>query len=296
MPYTAEDLGTWVKSLGLSEADQKIMLEKLGAESVLPKVGETILMRSEFAKKMDELKKEQSTLTADYESKRKKEDQFHASVAQWQTEEEKKMQAQITAAREDAEAKLSAASAKIRKLAETHAIPEDQIKDLLEAPAPRGNNNNAPDNTRELIRGLEGKFVSAAHLREETIAFAQLPGIISKHEREYYKLFGADAPDINWNDLVKKSSEEKRPLSAVFETTYKLAEKRTELAEAQHKKDIADAESRGAESARTKLLAEHPELASRTITRERTGSAILDQARLHAKQEPDKVVTQPRRD
>jgi len=284
MPFAQADLETWVKGLGLPEDQQKSVLASLGTESVLSKVGETIMLRPEFSRKMDELQKEKDRLETDYQEKVKKEENFHASLVGWKTDAEKKAEAAIATARQDAEAKLTAVQQKVRELATRNGISEDEIKDLVAASTVEPTRTTRTEPT---TRNDDGRFMSKDEFREEAKFYARLPGMQMTIEREYYRLFGNDAPDINWDKLIADASSNKRSLQQQYEASYKVPEKRAEVADTKHKKEIEEAEKRGEEAARSRLLAEHPDMASRTVSREHRGSPILDQAREHAKKAAD---------
>jgi hypothetical protein len=277
MPYAVADLEKFVADLGLPADKAKMVLDSIGAdEGARNKFGEHVLRQQDYSSKMDALKTEQQRLETEYKSKVAQEEAFHASVATWKTEAEKKTEEAITKARREAEDRLANASAKIRTLATNHGIPEDEIKDLLVAPA-NPNPNPQPRDPET------GKFMTTEQYLRDADFYARLPGIMSSKEREYYRLYGTDAPDINWDKVIDASKTNKKPLGVMFDETYKLAEKRQEIEAKKHADDIAAAEKRGEEAALSKLLAEHPEMTGRVVNRERPGSPILERAREHAK-------------
>jgi hypothetical protein len=290
MPFTAAELESWVKGLGIPEADQKVVLEKLGAEAVLPKVGEAILMRSDYSKNLDALKQEKEKLESEYRQKVAAEDKFRESLTGWKTQKEKEYEGQLAAARQEAEAKLAAASAKIKAVADRYGVPEDEVKDLLVA-APNPNPNPAPPRDSDT-----GKFLPREEWNREAQAYVKLPAIMVGLDREYYRLFGNDAPPINWEKVIEGATANKRPVSQEFESMFHMEDKRKEIAKAAHDKEIDDARKAGEQSAMSKLMAEHPELANRSVIREHRGSPILDEARRQAAagKPPDKPAGGPR--
>jgi hypothetical protein len=281
MPFTATELAEWVNGLGLDEASKKAVLESMGKPEVLSKVGDSVMMRSEFSKKMDGLQSERAKLEKEVQDRIAKEDQFHASVSEWKTKKEKEAEAAIAQAREEAEDRLAAVQARIKAIAQEEGISEDKIKDLVTA--------RTETRTRKepAVRDPEtGKWVSQDEFnnkfRREGVEMAKLIPIMNRLEKDYRKLFGDDAPDVDYNKLIDVAASKGRKLSEVFEDEYKLSARRKELDDNQRKKDLEAAELRGAESARSKLLSEHPELSSRQVTRERQGSPILEQGRKQA--------------
>lgn len=273
MAFSEAELKTWVGSLGLSEADQAVVVKSFSNPDVLKKVESSILTQSEFSRKLDELKTKESTLEREYQEKVAAEDKFKESLVGWKTAKEKEIEAQVSKAREESEAKLTAARDKIRQLANAHGIPEDEIKDLVPAsatPTPR------VDPPRD---DTSGRWMSKDEFRREAAAYARLPGLMVGLDREYYRLFGNDAPPPSWDKVIEEAERTKKPLATVFSSTYKMDEKRAEISKIAHDKEIEDARKAGAESERSKLMAEHPEYNARTnVDRERS-SPVLSIAR-----------------
>ena len=283
MPFAQADLENFVKDLALPADKAKLVMDAIGSDAAtLEKFGSNVLRQNDYSAKMNDLQKEKDRLEAEYQEKVKKEESFHASLVGWKTDAEKKAEAAIATARQDAEAKLTAVQQKVRELATRNGISEDEIKDLVTASTVEPTRTTRTDPTP---RNDDGRFMSKDEFREEAKFYARLPGMQMTIEREYYRLFGNDAPDINWDKLIADASSNKRSLQQQYEASYKVPEKRAEVADTKHKKEIEEAEKRGEESARSKLLAEHPDMASRTVSREHRGSPILDQARAHAKKD-----------
>lgn len=283
MPFAQADLEKFVTGLGLSADKAKVVMDAIGSDgAILNKFGEHVLRQEDYSSKMDALKKEQEKLEADFQDKVRKEEEFHNSVAQWKTDAEKRAEAAITAAKNEAAASLSAARDKIRALAEKNGIPEEEIKDLIAAaPVTRTNNDPPP-------RSDDGRFMTRESFQKEAEFYSLLPAIQMDLRDDYYRLYGNDAPRINWEKVIADAKSNKLSLADQFEKSYNLTQKRTELAEKQRTADLEKARKEGEEAARTKMLAEHPELSSRTIDRQRVGSPILDKAREHAEEDRKK--------
>jgi hypothetical protein len=277
MPYTTKELEIFLTELELPEAQRKAALEAIGAggEKVLNRFGEHVLRQSDFSAKMDALTKDRERLEAEHAERMKKEDQFQASLATWKTEKEKEADEAMTKAREDSEARLRANAERIRALAATYGISENEIKDLTAAPAAETRAERPRDpNT--------GQYMTTDQFKTEAKFYARLPGIQLGLDREYYRLFGNDAPAVNWDKVIDEAQSNNRNLTAQFELTYKLSDKRAEITAAAHTKELADAEKRGAEAAMSKFYAENPASGARNLDRTRPGSPILDQARKDA--------------
>lgn len=284
MPFAQADLEKFVTDLGLPADKAKVVLDAIGSdEGVRNKFGDNVLRQSDYSAKMGDLQKEKDRLEAEYQEKVKKEETFHASLVGWKTEKEREAERIITEARQAAESKLSDVQKKVRELAQRNGIPEEEIKDLVAASTVE--NRRTPNDDQQPHR-KNGEWMSKEEFRNEAKFYARLPAIQMSLEREYFRLFGQDAPDINWEKVIDGAQSSKRSLQQEFEATYKLPEKRAEVAETKRKKEIEEAEKRGAEQARAKLMEDNPELAGRrSVTRDHRGSPILDQAREHAKKD-----------
>lgn len=289
MPFTTAECETWVKGLGLSEADQKVVLEKIGSNpDVLNKVGGSILAQGEFSRKMDELKNRETTLETEYRTKVEAEDRFRESLTGWKTQKEQETENRIKAAREESEAKLTAARERIRTLATAHGIPEDEIRDLVPTTAAVTRQDPPRDTTT-------GQF-TRDDFNKEARAYVRLGPIINRMDREYFHLFGNDAPEPDWNAVIQRAEESKRPVADVFADTYKIREKRAELDTAKHTKEVEDARKAGEEAARSKIYAEHPELGIRTVNTDRQRSSpVLKLAREQMKDGAPKDAKDPNR-
>jgi hypothetical protein len=257
MAFTATELQDWVKGLGLPEDKQKSVLESFGAPEVLTRVGESILARSDYSRRMDELKAKETQLQADLTKKIAEEEKktldYSTSVGNWKKDKEKVL-ADAIKAREDTEAKLAAIQTKIKEVAPTYAIPEDQVNSILSVAPP--NTDRRDSNVRP--RDEEGKYVSQEQFNKTVMDYAKLPAIMTTLEREHLRLFGAEAEMPDWSTIVDEASKNQKSLKQMWEEKYKVPERRAAIAKDIHDKEIAEAEKRGAEAARSKWMAENP--------------------------------------
>lgn len=251
MAFTATELQEWVKGLGLPEDKAKVVLESFGAPEVLTKVGESVLARQDYSRNMDRLKAEEDRLKADFAKKvadeEKKTLDYSTSVGNWKKEKEAVLN-EATRKREEAEARLSAVQGKIKEIAPTYAIPEDQLSSIL-TPITK-----EPERREDPPRREDGTYISKEEFNKTVTSYAKLPAIITVLEREHMKLFGANAEMPDWIGMV----DEGKPLRQAWEDKYKVADRRAAIAKEQHDREIAEAEKRGEEAARSKFLSENP--------------------------------------
>ena len=268
MAFTATELQEWVKGLGLPEDKAKVVLESFGAPEVLTKVGDSILARSDYSRSMDKLKTDEATLRADFAKKvadeEKKTLDYSTSVGNWKKEKETVL-LEATRKREEAEARLTSIQGKIKEIAPTYGIPEDQLTSMM---TPVVTTRKADDPPHD---PMTGKYVSEENFNKIVKDYAKLPAIITTLEREHMRLFGVDAEMPDWMAMV----EQGKPLKLAWEEKYKVPERRAAIAKDTHDKEIAEAEKRGAEAARSKFLADNPANGGVVRRDSDTGSPVL---------------------
>lgn len=300
MAFDQAGLQSWVNGLGLSDTEKTSVLASFGRPEVLSKVGDSILAQSDYSRRMDELKTKENSLQSDFQKRiadeEKKTTDFVNSTGSWKAEKEKILNDAI-AARAAAENALAKVQADIKNVYTEFGIPEDRLPKVASTmtPTPTPSNNDLPN------RDLEGKFASKDYVEGLANNVLKLPAIISRLDREYERLFGREAPLVDWEKVIDDARASKRTLVQEFETQFKVPERRAAIAKEAHDREIADAEKRGAESARSKLLAENPGFSTNVRTDDRGHSPILvdaarraDAAREAAKTSGHPVVDEGR--
>jgi hypothetical protein len=267
MAFTATELQEWVKGLGLPEDKAKVVLESFGAPEVLTKVGESVLARADYSRGMDKLKADETALRADLAKKIADEEAktvaYSKEVGKWKQDKEAVL-AEATKKREEAEARLTAVQGKLKEIAPTYGIPEDQISTLM-TPIKITPAGDTPPRDVD-----SGKWVSKDEYNRALLDMPLVAAIISELQEEHRSLFGSTEPMPKWSEMVKQG----KPLRQNWEERYKVPERRAAIAKDAHDKEIAEAEKRGAEAARSKWLAENP---TSTVVRRDSdhGSPIL---------------------
>jgi hypothetical protein len=282
MAFTSTELQEWVKGLELSADDQKIVLEKLGSEKVITKVGTSIMAQRDYSRGMDELKAEKTRIEADLAIKIKDEEKKSADymneLGGWKRDREKVLDEAVSA-REQAEQQLAAVQTKIKQLAPTYAIPESELSSILTSPAP-STTPRKQDPPREVDTG---KFVSKDDFNHVVMNYAKLPAIMVVIEREHARLFGPQAEMPDFIALMEEAPKNKLTLHEMWERKFKVPERRAEIAKTAHDAEILAAEKRGAEAATSKMLAENPGIGNTVRRENHVGSPVLDISRKNAK-------------
>lgn len=273
------DVAAWVKGLELPEAEQAAVLAAIGkgGEKALKYIEENQLRQSDYSKKMDALTADVKKKEADLAKQKETEDNYHNSLASWDTKRKKEL-ADATAAREKAERALATARDKVLELAKENDLPADDIAKLFEG-APASSGNNEPRNSGVDPKELDSRFVTREDFRVEAKSYARLATMIPGLERNHFKLFGDNAEPPDWEKLIEKTvaTNGTKTLKQVYEEEYKVADKREELKTAAWNAKIETARKEAAEAERAKILADNPTLANvgGVRTGEREGSPVL---------------------
>jgi hypothetical protein len=279
MPFTDAELKTWVDGLGLPDDKKGVLLATLGVPEVLSKVGESVMMRGEFSRKLDELRATEERLTNEFKARvadeEKKTTDFINSTTAWKTEKEKIANEAIQARARTEEA-LAEVQKQIKAVATEYGIPEDKLPKANVTVTPTPERKDTP------LRDDDGKFVTKEYFEGVAASYVKLPALITKLDREYERLFGREAPIIDWEKVIESSRTNKRTLMQEWEVMFKIPEKRAEIQKQAHDAEISAAEKRGAESERSKIMASNPGLTTGVRTDDHHGSPILERAAAQA--------------
>jgi hypothetical protein len=232
----------WLKSLPLSKEVSEALTKELEADHEKEtKVRETVLGRSEINRKFDELAaKEKEQLAAVEAAQQKANGMLDANV-KWRKENE----AVVVKALENQkklESKLAATQAKLKLLADQGVIdPGELDKDeptiTAKTPETRGM-------TQEEVKKFWAERESELG-RQVGFALANFGDLADEH----FRLFGTH---LKRTDLMKEVAEKNISLEEAWENKFKVAAKRTELAETQRKQELDQAR----QEERLKVLSE----------------------------------------
>lgn len=236
MSFAQVDLQNWLKGLGLSPEKAKVVEEAFSAADVLPKVGETILTRSEFSRKMDELAKNEQKIASDLADKQSKVDQFYAQTAEWRKGKEQEL-SEARAAVTAAQGKLAGIRTNIDSIAAQYGVDKDDLKFLDDIGAAPANPNPAAGPSGGTI--VDGKYVTKEDFDRTAGQFANfplIPAVLHDITVQHRKLFGTDLE--NTEQLIADAIAAKKPLKEFYESKYSVAAKREEVAKANTEAEI----------------------------------------------------------
>src|SRR5260370_4775199 len=229
---------------------------------------------------MNDLQAERTKLNESIRGKGAERGGFRADLVRWKGDNEGKLKRAVTdlAAERAARATIET---KMKELAESYGIPEDEL--ALPAPAA----SPAPVNVNPANPGGNGHAAlpEGVVMRDDLIkALEPYPFVASEimdMQAEHVALFGA--PLFNSTEIVKEAVKSQKAIRAVWEQKFDVPKKREEVAAA--KKATEEARIRSDE--RTKVLSEFKLNASNNLREDTPHSFVVDKFRA------DKATTPP---
>lgn len=224
----------WIESSPLAPETKAALLAEAGKDENAQFIKQSVMMRSDYSRKQDELTRQMQAKQEEVEREMQKAQDLVTANTTWRTQEETKYQQALARAR--------AAEAERLKLQQTlrdnYGVSDETLKALgldkvqVEPPAtpPTNQNDNpqylTPDEAKKLGRDVG---------YEAVMANAQVYDLGIEHQR----LFGK--PLENSRELINYALENKLTLEDAFEKKYNASARREELAQQQRQKEIADA-------------------------------------------------------
>jgi hypothetical protein len=228
----AFDLAAWVKELGLTEEEQKVVEPVF--KNRLDKLEGNQLRQGEFSRKMNELQTERDQALADLRQRAEAVNQDYTRLGTWETEV-KDLRKKDLADLQRHQERVAQLESRMRRLAYDHGIPENELGLELPptaVPAPAG---PAPPDERYLTREDWERHRLDLNLLPDVDA--EMNDIVD----DVRDLMGTR---IRRRDLLKELQEANSKLLPTAprlsmrqfaEQKYKLAEKRLELEEKKQK-------------------------------------------------------------
>lgn len=245
MALKHQDLETWLKSLPLSDEIKQKLEDELGAdETKQVKVRETVLARSDYSRNMDALRDERKKLEDEVARAASESQALIQANTKWKTDNEGVfIKTQKKA--EKLQAKVDAYNKKLAMLAAQGVIDPDDLDIEI-----------APDQTTQQVVSdpQTGRFITKEELNnlrrsEEATQFKAL-AVFEDLNDEHQKLFGERLKRTEVLDALAKSGKNLRPW---WEETFKVKEKRDELAKAEEEKRFNERLA----TEKTKWISEH---------------------------------------
>lgn len=227
------DIDAWMEDafqgVSLDEHKRNAIREVMAQPSVRDKLKAGTMRRDEFSRKLDEMAAEKQRLQEEQDQFRKNHEQTLSQYSAWE-QQAKQTLADSEAARIAAEQERSELQAKLKKMAETYDADLDELGINLGGPV----NGKPPDLSKyltaeQLEERLSKLQPGSDNLRPSVEINMKLMDMAAEHR----KMFGTD---LNMDALYQEHLRTKKPLDTVWKQTYKVDEKREELAAAERKR------------------------------------------------------------
>jgi len=225
------DLKGWLGTLELSEDERKVLEPVLAKESVTKKLGESVLMRSDYSKHMDALGKQKAELEGQIREKVEKLEQYEKELVGWHGDGETKIknaQAEVQRLADQ----LKKKDAAMLKIAEDYGLDTSQYLQTDGAPNPPVVPGVSPD--------VLSKYVDTETFQKavrDAQSFPDVAAELMDLNAEHMEIFGK--PLKGHRTLVAKAIKQKKSLRDVWLDQNKVEEKRAELAKTAHDEEIA---------------------------------------------------------
>lgn len=225
---------SWLDGLvadgGLSAEDAAALVKSAEGNSKLDEyIKGSALRQSEFSRRMSEVDKAKTDLA----TKEAEVTNFQTQLGTWKAGADKEYQRALKDA-EDLRTRVSAAQNRVRTLAVTYGISEDEIKDILESASIPNPNPNPTDPAKPTPSIDTSKFVT----RDEANNLALLDAAIHDLNVEHQKLFGTPLPGAV--QLVQEAMAAGTKLTEFWANKYRVEDRRKEIAQADFNKRVEE--------------------------------------------------------
>ena len=240
---TQDATASWLEGLkntgAISEEEWKVLEGATAKQEFVDYVGETALSRSDYSRRQNELQ-------AEFQAKTQELNDYQKELANWRGLTEK----EVSTIRAEAE-QLRAERQRLVGVAQSFGLTED---DLGTPVAPFTTNPNLQVQKQPAQHEIDPtKYMSRDEFQNEAVTYALLPGEIADITAEHVELFGK-APN-KMRQIVETAIREKRTVRDVYEDEYKVADRRSELANAEREAEI----KRRVEEELTRFRTENPD-------------------------------------
>lgn len=246
MPKAQEATAAWLEELkksgSISEDEWKAFETAVANPKVNEYIGGSVLRQQDYNRAMNQLK-------ADYDTKASEILAYEKELAQWRGNTEKsvsQVKAELTQARAEAD--------RLRATGKAYGLTDDDlgtpVAPFTTPPGTDPNLNRKGDAPEFDPSG----FLKRTEFEEIGAMYSLLPAEINDIVAEHVDLFGKQPKGMR--QVVEQAMREKRSVRDVYEESFKVADKRTEIAEAQKEAEI----KRRVEEEITRFRTENPQV------------------------------------
>lgn len=237
----AFDLDAFLKDLGATGDDEKVLREKLSTPERLSQLEKNQLRLSDYSRNQDDLRKTQDALA-------KQKDRLDAEAVEWGrlTAAEQERATTLRDSLEKTEAKVLSLTQRVTRIATDAGLDPAKALEGIEQAPPKKETVVPPVDTSRFVD--QDRLAQLGNFMFNLAM--DLPAIIQEH----FELTGERLdPRAIRTEIEARASQKGANLDArtIWEEKFKIGEKRSEKATAQRAAEIKEAEDRGFTRART---------------------------------------------
>lgn len=236
----------------LSAARQKAYAGLLKDDEALEELGQSVMLQSDYTRKTQEAAETRKALEKEANDLKER----RAALEKWREDANKKFDSTLKE-KETLQTRLTEAEARMQTLSAKYQIPEEEIKLQMQATgqdAATAAAKVANQGGKAVQAGQEGadmsQYLSQEMFQQESASLAVANAQVFDLMREHEKLFGES---IKAADLIKGALQKGTSLQQYWESEYKVADKRQEVAA----QERADWERKIREEERAKIASEY---------------------------------------
>lgn len=225
---TQEATANWLEGLkrtgALTDDQMQALLDASGKTEFVDYIGETAMSRSDYSRS-------QNALQAEYQAKTQELTDYQKELANWRGKTEK----EVSTIKAEAE-QLRAERQRLVGVAQSYGLTESDLGDPVAPFTSNPSLATAKTTSAPQADPFDAtKFISRIEAEEMGTMYTLLPAEIADIMAEHRELFGKEA---RLRPIVEKAMREKRQLREVYEEEYKVADRRSELADAEREAEI----------------------------------------------------------
>jgi uncharacterized phage infection (PIP) family protein YhgE len=212
------ELQAWIDSLTLSEDEKKVFSAVMQDEKRGKVLKDSVLMKSDYSRKMNELQNQQQNLQAEIQKNQQELASHEQNLVNWKGTADKTL-AEIQKERDAAVLKLATVQQRAKTLSENYGIDPKEIlpDDIQPTPATQP-------------RTEDGRFVAKDEFQKAVTDVMQFPQVAAELidiSAEHQELFGKNLKGTR--KLVEDAVAHKRTIRDEWAEQFKVADRRAEV-------------------------------------------------------------------
>lgn len=252
------------KTGNLTPEERTILEKPLGKPEVVKFLGESMSRQSDYSKNLNDLQADRTRLLAEVAEKERKVADWQKDLSKWKGDADGVYSAKDKELN-DAKTALTAVNAKIKELATTYDIPEEELPKMPEfptAPAAPGASSAAAaapgSSTTTAPSGTVSREDFDRTIAQVQTSFPRVTATLMDLNTKHQRLFGSPIPSndaLLQKALNRRKAGENVTLEQVWEEEYKVPDREAALKEEEIQTRIKTATTEAETRVRSEMLA-----------------------------------------